>query len=180
MLPFPSGRSGKLGAAGFLCVIVIACAAIAATPQPRPQPSPQPSASASPHNKKAVSVPLPVGQEAKGLVLPDMDLQGHTRGRFEAAVAKRIDDDHMEFRGLKMTTYTPQNAVDLLIEMPTSVLDLNTRVIVSHERATVQRHDFTIAGDQLHFDTVARKGTLSGNVKMVITDQSQLMKKPGE
>lgn len=176
MLPCRSGRSGKLGAAGFVFLVVLLVTVSAA---PRRSPTPTPTASPTPVNKKAVSVPLPVGQEAKGLVLPDLDIQGRMRGRFEAAVAKRIDNEHMQFSGLKMTTFTPQNAIDLQIEMPSSTLNLNTRVIVSHERATVQRHDFTISGDELEFDTVARKGTLKGNVKMVITDQSQFMKKPG-
>jgi hypothetical protein len=64
--------------------------------------------------------------------------------------------------------------------MPSSVLDLNTRVIVSHERTTVARVDFHISGDQAEFDTIARKGTLTGNVKMVITDSTQFQKKSAE
>ena len=79
-----------------------------------------------------------------------------------------------------MTTFTPENATELLVDMPASTLDLNTRVLTSHQRTSVTRSDFHIAGDQMSFDTVARKGTLVGNVKMVITDQSELRKKPGE
>ena len=102
-------------------------------------------------------MPLPIGQEAKGLVLPDFDLTGRMRSRLEAGVAKRIDADHMSFTGMKMTTYTPENTVDLLIEMPSSLLDLNTRVLVSHERTTVTRSDFHISGDQAEFDTSRAK-----------------------
>ena len=173
MLPFRSGRPRTLAVAGFLSVLGLICyAAISALAQPSPSPSVNPRAFST--------IPLPIGQEAKGLILPDFDLQGRMRARFEAGVAKRIDEQHLEFRGMKLTTFTPESAIDLLIEMPVSTLDLTTRVITSSQRTTVQRRDFTISGDRMEFDTQARKGTLIGNVKMVITDQSELLQKPGE
>ena len=153
-----------------------------ATPRPTPNANKMssPDASAGKTPGPLTNVPLPIGHEAKGLVLPDFDLQGHMRSRLEAGVAKRLDTDHLQFKDMKLTTFTMQNAVDLMIEMPSSVLDLNTRVVVSHERTTLRRADFHIAGDQAEFDTLAHKGTLSGNVKMVITDQSKFEKKPAE
>jgi len=170
MLPFRSGRSRNLGTTGFFVTVgILGCAAAAGEPTASPQkPGPTPN------------IPLPIGQEAKGLIFPDFDLEGHMRARFEAITAKRIDTDHLEFKGLRMTTFTPENTTDLLIDMPASTLDLNTRVITSDQRTTVTRSDFHIAGDRMSFDTVGRKGTLSGNVKMVITSQSEPRKKPGE
>ncbi len=53
-----------------------------------------------------------------------------------------------QFTGLKVTTYTPENTVDLLIDMPSSTLDLNTRVVTSQERTTISRADFTDRGRQ--------------------------------
>ena len=76
-----------------------------------------------------------------------------------------------------MVTFTPENARDLLIEMPNSTLNLETQVIESHARTSVSRTDFTIMGDKMNFDTLARKGTLVGNVKMVITGQASAGKK---
>ncbi|MGZ4967262.1 MAG: hypothetical protein ACXWAV_09330 [Chthoniobacterales bacterium] len=181
MLPFRSGRFRKLGAAGlFLSFVFLLGVTLAAAPKPSPTKTNSPGATTTKSPAPLSSVPLPIGQEAKGLVLPDFDITGRMRSRLEATVAKRIDADHMSFKAMKMTTYTPQNAVDLMIEMPSSVLDLNTRVVVSHERTTVKRSDFHISGDEAEFDTIARKGTLSGNVKMVITDSSQFQKKPAE
>ena len=58
--------------------------------------------------KKEDTVPLPVGHEAKGLVLPDYDLRGILSNRFVAGVAKRLDDNHLQLRDLKMTSYTEQ------------------------------------------------------------------------
>jgi len=133
---------------------------------------------ASPGEQSLTNIPLPIGHEAKGLVLPDFDGDGHLRGRFEAGTAHRIDQEHIGFQHLRITTYTPENQLDLQIDMHTSVLDLKTRVLSSQERTTIQRADFNIAGDSVYFDTNTRTGRLIGNVKMVITDQSHLTAKP--
>jgi hypothetical protein len=136
--------------------------------------------SASPGEQSLTNIPLPIGHEAKGLVLPDFDLEGHLRGRFEAGSARRLDEEHIGFHVLKITTYTPENQPDLTIEMSESVLDLKTRILSSKERTTIRRADFNIAGDSVQFDTNTRTGKMSGNVKMVITDQSQFAGKTNE
>ena len=132
------------------------------------------SPSGSPGEQSLANIPLPIGHEAKGLVLPDFDGEGHLRGRFEAGMARRIDEGHVGFEHLKITTYTPENQPDLQIDMHTSVLDLKTRILSSQERTTIQRADFNIAGDSVQFDTNTKTGRLVGNVKMVITDKSHL------
>ena len=128
----------------------------------------------SPGEQSLTNIPLPIGHEAKGLVLPDFDGEGRLRGRFEAGTARRIDQEHVGFEHLKITTYTPENRTDLQIDMHTSVLDLKTRILSSQERSTIQRADFNIVGDSVQFDTNTRTGRLIGNVKMVITEQSHL------
>jgi hypothetical protein len=130
--------------------------------------------------KEEDTIPLPVGHEAKGLVLPDYDPRGALNNRFEAGIAKRLDLDHLQMRDLNMTTYNAQQKPDLQIRMTNSVLDLKTRVISTKERSTVRRSDFEIAGDTMQFDTIARQGTMAGNVKMVITGQAQIMPKDKE
>ena len=119
------------------------------------------------------NIPLPVGQEAKGLVLPDFDVQGRLRGKFVAGSAKRLDQEHIGFKDLKITTYNDANQPDLEVEMQTSTFDLTTRILKSDERTTVRRSDFNVAGDTAIFDTNARTSRMIGNVKMVITDQGQ-------
>jgi hypothetical protein len=134
--------------------------------------------SASPGEESLTNIPLPIGHEAKGLVLPDFDGDGRLRGKFEAGTAHRIDQEHVGFQHLKITTYTPESQPDLQIDMRTSVLDLKTRILSSQERTTIQRSDFNIAGDSVQFDTNSKTGRLIGNVKMVITDKSHLTAKP--
>lgn len=134
-----------------------------------------PAASASPGQgeQSLTNIPLPVGQEAKGLTLPDFDLQGRLRGKFVAGSAKRIDQDHVGFRDLKITTFNEASQVDIEIEMKTSTFDLTTRILTSDERTTVRRTDFNVVGDSAVFDTNARTSRMIGNVKMVITGQGQ-------
>jgi len=134
--------------------------------------------SSSPDEQSLTNIPLPIGHEAKGLVLPDFDAEGHLRGKFEAGTAHRIDQEHVGFEQLKITTYTPEDQPDLRIDMSTSVLDLKTRILSSKARTTIQRADFNIAGDSVEFDTNSRTGRLIGNVRMVITDKSRLTAKP--
>jgi hypothetical protein len=134
--------------------------------------------SATPGEQSLTNIPLPIGHEAKGLVLPDFDGDGHLRGKFEAGTAHRIDQEHIGFEQLKITTFTPEDQADLRIDMSTSVLDLKTRILSSKTRTTIERADFNIAGDSVEFDTNSRTGRLIGNVKMVITDKSRLTAKP--
>src|ERR1700751_361212 len=72
-----------------------------------------PSARVSPAEgeQSLTNIPLPIGHEAKGLTLPDFDSAGRLRGKFTAGSAKRIDQDHVDFNDLKITTYTEDNQV---------------------------------------------------------------------
>jgi len=174
----PRTRSHLRRVVSFWIASVWMCVAIAA-----PQVSGQPKGrkkkgGASPGEQSLTNIPLPIGHEAKGLVLPDFDGDGRLRGKFEAGTAHRIDQEHVGFQQLKITTYTPQSQTDLQIDMHTSVLDLKTRILSSQERTTIQRSDFNIAGDSVQFDTNSKTGRLIGNVKMVITDKSHLTAKP--
>ncbi len=126
------------------------------------------------------NIPLPIGHEAKGLVLPDFDPQGRMRGRFEAKNATRIDQDHVRFIDLKMVTFTEKNEPDLKFDMTDAVLNLDTRVLESKKRTKIKRADFELEGDTMQFDTKTRQGTLVGNVKMIILDQRHFVRKTGE
>ncbi len=170
MLRFPSGRARRV----LVCILIggSVLSLPASFAQQAKKPGKKKAASASPTaNPEANSqVPLPIGHEAKGLVFPDIDVNGQLRGRFTAGTARRVDQGHMEFRDLNITTYTDDNQVDLQIGMTDSTLDLNTHVLSSAQRTTIKRSDFEIAGDRARFDTAARHGTLTGNVKMVLTN----------
>jgi hypothetical protein len=178
MLLFRSDRSHRwrtlASTVSIFLLAILSVPVLAKEKARRKSPSP------SPGEQGLTNIPLPVGHEAKGLVLPDFDADGHLRAKFEAGTARRIDDEHVGFKSLKITTYTLENTPDLMIEMSDSVLDLKTRVLASKERTTIKRADFDITGDSVEFDTNTRMGRLIGNVKMVITDQSHFTGKAGQ
>src|SRR3982751_5805676 len=182
MLPFRNGRSGKWGFAVYLLSILLALIGLALEPALAAKPkgkrdkkllSATPSASAG--EQSLTNIPLPIGHEAKGLVLPDFDMEGRLRGRFEAASAKRLDEVHIGFQSLKIITYTPEKKPDLTVELSEAILNMKTRILTSKERTIIKRADFDIAGDSVEFDTNTHTGKLVGNVKMVFTSQSQLL-----
>ena len=161
-----------------ICVVIVAPQVSGQSKGRKKKVGTSATAGGSPGEQSLTNIPLPIGHEAKGLVLPDFDGDGRLRGKFEAGTAHRIDQEHVGFQHLKITTYTPQSQPDLQIDMKTSVLDLKTRILSSQERTTIQRSDFNIAGDSVQFDTNSKTGRLSGNIKMVITDKSHLTGKP--
>ena len=179
MLPFGDGRARRVLFVGLIGASFLVAPANFAQQskkhgKKKATDTETPGQSATPSPGSAAQVPLPIGHEAKGLVLPDIDENGHLRGRFVAGTARRVDQDHMQFRELNITTYTDDNRIDLQIAMADSVLDLNTHVLSSPQRTTIKRADFEIVGDTARFDTSARQGIITGNVKMVITDRSKL------
>jgi len=183
MLFFLSSRSDRLVvflSILSLSILVSTGAALAKSKGGKKSKLANATPTASPGEQSLTNIPLPVGHEAKGLILPDFDADGRLRGKFEAGTARRIDDGHVRFQNLKIMTYTPESRPDLQIDMSTSILDLKTRILSSQERTTIKRADFHIEGDSVQFDPNTNTGRLIGNVKMVITDKSRLTARPGE
>ena len=76
-------------------LIGLPCASAQSKGKGKPRGKAAPSA--SPRDQSLTNIPLPIGHEAKGLVLPDFDTEGHLRGKFEAGTAHRIDEGHVGF-----------------------------------------------------------------------------------
>jgi hypothetical protein len=185
MLPFRSGRAGIASAVSALLLpIFLTCAVVAAEKKaPKSEgKSPTPAANAAPKKKPSrptpqegiKDVPIVPGRDAKGLVLPDFDLLGRMRGKLQAGITRRLDDQNIEFLGVKFTTFAPETETpDLEISMDKSVFNLKTQVLTSKVRSTVKRADFEVAGDSMKFEMVTRLGTLEGNVKMVVRGKAR-------
>ena len=58
----------------------------------------------------------------------------------------------------------------MTIDLPKSVLDLNTRVITTDTNVTIKRSDFEITGRSMEFNTDTKRGRLAGDVRMLIYD----------
>ncbi|CAN5446537.1 hypothetical protein BH20VER3_BH20VER3_19610 [soil metagenome] len=177
MLPSRSGSRLRGTRLCFLLFLAGSCLAVAGD-RKRHKITPTPSSSTSKEGLGLKNIPLTVGHAAKGLTLPNYDLQGHLLGRFEAATAARIDEDHVRFTDLNMTTFDEREQVDFKVHMSDAVLNLATRVIDSKARTKVRRADFEIAGDTMSFNTLTKLGRLTGNVQMTIFNQKEIVGSP--
>lgn len=175
MLPFPSGRTGFSGASSaFLSVIILSCVAFGGEPTATPGVEPRKPKARPQGEEGLTSIPIATGYDAKGLILPEFDRNGRLRGRLEAGVTRRLDEERVEFKTVKFSTFTPETeTLDLEIVMSTSIFNLKTQMLDSTERTTVKRSDFEIVGDKMHFEMLSRQGTLEGNVKMVVHGKSR-------
>jgi hypothetical protein len=177
MLPFRSGRAGISSAfSAFLVLALLTGGVVAAEKKgATPKVTATPKKKARPKPEEGVKdVPIATGHDAKGLVLPDFDLLGRIRGKLEAGVTKRLDDENIEFQGVKFTTFLPDTQTpDMEIIMQSSVFNLKTQVLSSQVRTTVKRSDFEIAGDTMKFEMISRQGTLAGNVKMIVRGKAR-------
>ena len=180
MLPFRSGRAGILSAfAAFSLVVLLSCAVIAADKKSSKSEAKKPAGTATPAPQKKPArpkpeegikdVPIPEGHDARGLILPDYDIQGRLRGKLQAGVTRRLDAENIEFRGVKFTTFIPETeAPNLDVTVDTAVFNLKTQVLTSNVRSTVKRSDFEVSGDRMRFEMLTRQSTIEGNVKMIV------------
>ena len=185
MLPFRSGRAGIASAVSALLLLIFLSCVVLAAEKKGPKSDVKratPSATVAPVKKPSrpkpeegiKDVPITSGHDARGLVLTDFDREGRMRGKLQAGVTRRLDDQNVEFLGVRFTTFVPETEKpDLDISMDKSVFNLKTQVLSSNVRSTVKRSDFEASGDTMKFEMVTRLGTLEGNVKMVVRGKAR-------
>src|SRR5438046_4795050 len=98
MLLFRSGRFATGGCLVWLLAILVPILITAAQvsaqskARKRKQAGGAASATVSPGEQTLANIPLPIGHEAKSLVLPDLDGEGPLRGRLRARTAQRNNE----------------------------------------------------------------------------------------
>jgi hypothetical protein len=120
-----------------------------------------------------MSLPLQAGHPSKGLKIPYYDGQGNLQMIFTIGVANKLDADNVEMQEMQVETYNEEGEPEMTVNLPTSVLDLNTRVVTSKTKTTITREDFVITGDSVRFNTLTKQGTLVGNVHMTINNLNE-------
>ena len=118
--------------------------------------------------KKKMSFPLVEGHDAKVLVIPYRDSEGNKTMNFTIANARRIEGDRILMTDLKIETFDKDVASEMVIDLPSSVLDLNTRVITTEKKVRIKREDFELDGETMEFNTETKEGKLGGKVRMLI------------
>jgi hypothetical protein len=140
-------------------------------PVPAVETAPAAPVTPAPKEKKAkgrISIPLLKDHDSKGLRIPYYDLQGNLQMMFNIGVATRLDDDNVLMKEAQLDSYNEEGEPEMTIAIPTSTLNLETRVITSKTKTTIRRDDFALTGDTVEFNTDTKEGKLVGNVKMLI------------
>ena len=123
-------------------------------------------------------IPVSPNHPAKGLKIPFFDSQGKIQMIFVIGVATRIDADHIDMSDMQIETFDEEGAHEMAIDLPTSILDLNTSVISTKKHVTIRRDDFILTGEEMEFNTKTKQGTLGGGVKMIIYNLDNPPPKP--
>jgi len=152
----------------------------------KPSATPEPTTGDEAKPKPKLSLPLAKGYPSIDLIIPYNDDTGKKTMNFNIGVATRVDEDHVAMKKLLIETFNDEtHEGEMTIDMPVSLLDLNTRVISTHDGVTIKRSDFEIVGKNMEFNTETKQGRLIGPVKMTIynlSDEAGIKPetKPGE
>lgn len=119
-------------------------------------------------DKHPIDVPVVKGHDSIGLSIPYFDASGRRQMNFKIGVASRLDDNHVKMKDLKIETFNDEGAHEMAIDLPTSVLDLDTSVITTDKHVTIRRVDFELTGESMAFNTQTKQGGLGGGVRMLI------------
>lgn len=121
-----------------------------------------------------MDLPVPAGQPVKGIKVPFYGADGTTLQMvLEAEVARRVDDSNIEMDQMKINA-TSDDGSKMLVEMPQSVFNMETRMLSGEKGVAITRDDFEITGGAGEFDLKSRFGKVIGNVKMIIHDLESL------
>ena len=111
--------------------------------------------------------PVPQGMPVHGIKVPHRDENGKLVMVLEAEVANKLDDQHIEMTNMKIDAFD-DDGKKIYIELPSSIFNLDTRILTGQTHALIRRDDFEITGDSLEFNIKNRQGTIRGHIKMTI------------
>jgi hypothetical protein len=140
-----------------------------------PKPDATDAADDQQNDKGRMSLPIPKGHDSKGLKIPYYDSDGHLQMIFTIGIANRVDEDHVRMSELQVETFDDKEKSEMVIDLPTSIIDLNTRIITTNLSVTIKRSDFELTGHTMEFNTITKQGKLGGGVRMLIYDRSDIV-----
>ncbi|MEI8292612.1 MAG: hypothetical protein WCG66_01340 [bacterium] len=136
--------------------------ALVATLHAEPKPSPSDSGD--------FDLPVPVGMPVNGIKVPQYSEDGRRLLLFEAAAAKKVDEQRVEMQQLKLEALDSEGR-KIFVELPQASFNLQSRILTGENSAKIYREDFEIVGDSIEFNTKTRFGTMRGNVRMIISSE---------
>jgi hypothetical protein len=134
-----------------------------------------------PNRDRKIVLPIPIGHDVKGLRVPFRNEEGKMEFRMDIEWARRLDEQNVEMRSSIIQTYDQDTyKPSAKVELKTSVMNMDTNIIVSHEPVVVTREDFRLTGDAMEFNTKTREGRVIGNVRLIIYNRDELANKKSD
>jgi Lipopolysaccharide-assembly, LptC-related len=150
------------GNSRFACLVLLALTGAVCMAAPETTP---PASATNPAAKgERIDLPVPVGEPVKGIKIPQYDETGKLTMSLSADTARKLDEKKVELGQLKVE-FHDKDEKEIVVEIPHSMLDLETKVLSADSETRIQREDFEITGKTAEFDTASRSGTFKGRVR---------------
>ena len=117
---------------------------------------------------RKIEIPVSKDHDAKGLKIPYFDSDGIKQMFFTIGVASKIDEENVGLAETQIETFDDDGASEMTIDLPQSVLNVNTNVISTKKHVEIKRADFSLTGETMEFNMKTKQGNLGGGVKMLI------------
>lgn len=150
-----------LSAPGFALLATFVAGTLSAAPDQNTS-STSPVA-ASPAVSQKLDLPVPVGEPVKGIKIPQYDETGKMTMCLMAETAQKLNEHQVDLGRLKVQFDEKANK-EIVVEIPHSILDLETKVLTADSETKIKREDFEIIGESAVFDTLSRQGSFKGHV----------------
>lgn len=128
-----------------------------------PEVAPESAALLAPSKGSKIDLPVPIGEPVKGIKVPQYDEQGKLTMCLNAETALKLDDRKVELNKLKVL-FNDKEEKEIVVEIPHSILDMESKVLIADSETVIRREDFEIVGQSAEFDTFSRSGTFKGRV----------------
>jgi len=148
-----------------LFIFSIHCCVVLAAPVPTATPaeSPKKALDLPKNNTQPIDLPAPVGEDMKGIIIPQYDTDGRLMMNFHAGTARKIDENQVVIDSLKIEFFEKEGK-DITVIVPHSIFNLETKILTADSEVTIKREDFNMVGQSATFDTSKRSGTMKGHV----------------
>lgn len=122
-----------------------------------------PSAKAVAVKSDEIDLPAPVGEEMKGITIPQYDADGKLKMKLSCETARKTDEHNVTIHGLKIEFFE-KDGKDMTVTASEAMFDLANTLLSTETTTTIKREDFLMVGDSATFDTTKRFGTMKGHV----------------
>jgi hypothetical protein len=130
--------------------------------------------------KGKLSLPILKGHDAFGLKIPYFDTEGQLQMVFNIGRASRLDEQRVSMAEMQLETFDDSGKSEMMIDLPQSVLNIESGIITTTTTVTIKRSDFEITGQSMDFNTETKQGKLSGTVRMLIYDLKEIGAEPAK